>query len=297
MPFERTRPDEDASNLPPFAVTVKVEPLAEQIVAWSKRDKVYMMPRQTFRFETATGEQVCPSENQVSNPYHDAARCVQDDGSSEMCMRDTGSSPTQNDAGLLPSLFSPWKISVEYDRKSPDYNLTLPRWDHLSNETFGATVTTSPDLNLIADLTVIQVYPQPGGRAEAAEAAPANRVPRAASSCSTTAGWGTTSSGGSQSNVLLAVNVPVVDQATCAKVLEVDGTMLCAGGRANQDSCQGDSGGPLTAQVSGREALIGVVSWGNGCGLAGYPGVYARVSTAKGWIDSALGSSYKATWV
>ncbi|KAJ0397581.1 hypothetical protein ATCC90586_005145 [Pythium insidiosum] len=113
----------------------------------------------------------------------------------------------------------------------------------------------------------------------------------------TTAGWGTTSSGGSQSNVLLAVNVPVVDQATCAKVLKVDGTMLCAGGRANQDSCQGDSGGPLTAQVSGREALIGVVSWGNGCGLAGYPGVYARVSTAKGWIDSALGSSYKATWV
>ncbi|KAJ0391335.1 hypothetical protein P43SY_003446 [Pythium insidiosum] len=183
LPFERTRPDEDASNLPPFAVTVKVEPLAEQIVAWSKRDKVYMMPRQTFRFETATGEQVCPSENQVSNPYHDAARCVQDDGSSEMCMRDTGSSPTQNDAGLLPSLFSPWKISVEYDRKSADYNLTLPRWDHLSNETFGATVTTSPDLNLIADLTVIQVYPQPGGRAEAAEAAPANRVPRAASSC------------------------------------------------------------------------------------------------------------------
>ncbi|KAJ0391336.1 hypothetical protein P43SY_003447 [Pythium insidiosum] len=113
----------------------------------------------------------------------------------------------------------------------------------------------------------------------------------------TTAGWGTTSSGGSQSNVLLAVNVPVVDQDTCAKVLTVDDTMLCAGGVANQDSCQGDSGGPLTVQTDAGEALVGVVSWGNGCGLAGYPGVYARVSIAKGWIDSVLGNVYKAKWV
>ncbi|GLD96673.1 hypothetical protein PINS_up005356 [Pythium insidiosum] len=183
LPFERANPAADVSNLPPFAVTVNVEPMTQQMAAWNKRDKVYMMPRQTFRFETATGEQVCASENQITNPYHDAARCTQDDGSSEMCMRDTGASPTQNDAGLLPSLFSPWKISIEYDRKSSDYNLTLPRHDLLANGTFGTTVTTSPDLNLIADLTVVQVYPQSGGRAEIAEAAPVTRVSRAASAC------------------------------------------------------------------------------------------------------------------
>ncbi|RLN97141.1 hypothetical protein BBJ28_00026850 [Nothophytophthora sp. Chile5] len=62
--------------------------------------------------------------------------------------------------------------------------------------------------------------------------------------------------------------------------------MVCAGGQTNKDSCQGDSGGPLISEMSAEDVLIGVVSWGNGCGLAGYPGVYARVSSGREWIES-----------
>ncbi|KAF1323891.1 Serine protease trypsin-like protein, partial [Globisporangium splendens] len=99
----------------------------------------------------------------------------------------------------------------------------------------------------------------------------------------TVLGWGTTSSGGSQSSELRKVDVPIVSNTNCAKVLKVDSTMVCAGGVANKDSCQGDSGGPL---INSAGTLIGVVSWGNGCGLAGYPGVYSRVSVARTWIES-----------
>lgn len=58
--------------------------------------------------------------------------------------------------------------------------------------------------------------------------------------------------------------------------------MICAGEKG-KDSCQGDSGGPM---VDSAGKQVGVVSWGIGCALAGYPGVYARVSTYADWISS-----------
>ncbi|KAG7396068.1 hypothetical protein PHYBOEH_002814 [Phytophthora boehmeriae] len=102
----------------------------------------------------------------------------------------------------------------------------------------------------------------------------------------TVMGWGATSEGGYQSNELLRVDVPIVNNSACAKILDVDATMLCAGGVLDKDSCQGDSGGPLILEQPNKDVLIGVVSWGNGCGLAGYPGVYARVSVAVEWIKT-----------
>ncbi|RLN97142.1 hypothetical protein BBJ28_00026849 [Nothophytophthora sp. Chile5] len=108
----------------------------------------------------------------------------------------------------------------------------------------------------------------------------------AAGGNATVMGWGATSQGGEQSDVLLRVDVPLVNSTACAKVLDVDATMLCAGGLADMDSCQGDSGGPLIIEGDESDVLVGVVSWGNGCGLAGYPGVYARVSVASEWLST-----------
>jgi secreted trypsin-like serine protease len=65
--------------------------------------------------------------------------------------------------------------------------------------------------------------------------------------------------------------------------------MICAGGapgeaQGHADSCYGDSGGPLVAPdpaggpSPAGDVLLGLVDFGNGCGQAGYPGVYVRVA-------------------
>lgn len=95
-------------------------------------------------------------------------------------------------------------------------------------------------------------------------------------------GWGDTTGIGSYARSLRAARMHVLPDSLCEEAYPgpADGTyvattMVCAGEvRGGRDSCQGDSGGPLVAQ--GR--LIGLVSWGSGCGRPGSPGVYTRVS-------------------
>ena len=91
-------------------------------------------------------------------------------------------------------------------------------------------------------------------------------------------GFGETGSG--VSSHLLDVAVPYVDNPTCNSKYNGDITsaMMCAGDLSNggEDACQGDSGGPLFDKNADR--LVGVTSWGIGCALQDYPGVYARIS-------------------
>lgn len=51
---------------------------------------------------------------------------------------------------------------------------------------------------------------------------------------------------------------------------------------------QGDSGGPLMIKSNSQWVQAGVVSFGNGCGLRGFPGVYTRVSNYNSWINSQI---------
>jgi secreted trypsin-like serine protease len=92
---------------------------------------------------------------------------------------------------------------------------------------------------------------------------------------STVLGWGTTSSGGEQSDHLKKVDVPIVAPEECKKAYpNVNETMACAGvPEGGKDSCQGDSGGPLVV----GDKLVGIVSWGEGCAQPGKPGVYGKV--------------------
>ena len=103
-----------------------------------------------------------------------------------------------------------------------------------------------------------------------------------------TAGWGTTSEGGSVSKNLMKVTVPFVDKQTCLKSYsDVTDTMICAGyPQGGKDSCQGDSGGPLVVGTGSNMALAGVVSWGEGCARPNKYGVYAKVNGALDWINA-----------
>lgn len=97
-------------------------------------------------------------------------------------------------------------------------------------------------------------------------------------------GWGDTSGTGQYAHSLHAARLHVLADDVCEHAYPGGadgtyraGTMLCGGEtEGGPDACQGDSGGPLVA--AGK--LIGLVSWGSGCGRPGRPGVYTRVSYA-----------------
>lgn len=123
----------------------------------------------------------------------------------------------------------------------------------------------------------------------------------------TVAGWGTTAEGGQTSSRLLAVDLAVDSDASCAAAYGPNfdpETEICAS-LPGKDSCQGDSGGPLFAPpVAPKKAKampqahnvhverkkkrkpvqpaqvtqFGIVSFGQGCARAGVPGVYTRLS-------------------
>uniref|UniRef100_A0A1I8NVF3 Peptidase S1 domain-containing protein n=1 Tax=Stomoxys calcitrans TaxID=35570 RepID=A0A1I8NVF3_STOCA len=109
----------------------------------------------------------------------------------------------------------------------------------------------------------------------------------------TVTGWGALKVGGLTSNTLQEVKVPIMSQDECRQTRygasRITDNMLCAGySEGMKDSCQGDSGGPLHVVAPGtrEHQLAGVVSWGEGCAKAGYPGVYARVNRYGTWIKT-----------
>ncbi|CAG0911670.1 unnamed protein product [Cyprideis torosa] len=68
--------------------------------------------------------------------------------------------------------------------------------------------------------------------------------------------------------------------------LDIYPGMFCAGWYfdGDRDPCVGDGGGPLICEST----LAGIVSWGGGCAVPRYPGVYTDVGFYNSWIESNL---------
>ncbi|XP_065213166.1 uncharacterized protein LOC135840503 isoform X2 [Planococcus citri] len=110
-----------------------------------------------------------------------------------------------------------------------------------------------------------------------------------------TTGWGKDAFGefGKYQNILKEVDVPVISYSQCQSQLQqtrlgydfkLHPGFVCAGGEEGKDACKGDGGGPMVCEKGGIWNLVGVVSWGVGCGQYGVPGVYAKVSYYLDWI-------------
>ena len=86
------------------------------------------------------------------------------------------------------------------------------------------------------------------------------------------------------------VKVTFVSRDTCNQEASYGGrittNMFCAGKReGGVDACQGDSGGPATVTTADGPRLVGVISWGDGCGFANKYGVYTQVVNFASWVS------------
>ncbi|CAH0712956.1 unnamed protein product, partial [Brenthis ino] len=121
----------------------------------------------------------------------------------------------------------------------------------------------------------------------------------------TLTGWGAIDAETKTSPKLQAAVVDIIDPEQCDALLQhscnrhwcgLEPHQLCGGKLSGGvDSCQGDSGGPLQVKIDLPELgegamhfIIGVTSFGIGCGLPNQPGVYTRVSSFIDWIESIV---------
>lgn len=107
-------------------------------------------------------------------------------------------------------------------------------------------------------------------------------------------GWGNTASEAETTDnfpsILQQADVNILDCTQSPSLYtsaEITDRMMCASASDfSRDTCSGDSGGPLVVANSDGTGFLqaGIVSWGVGCAVESYPGVYTRVSQFSRWI-------------
>ncbi|XP_049881943.1 trypsin 5G1-like [Pectinophora gossypiella] len=109
------------------------------------------------------------------------------------------------------------------------------------------------------------------------------------------AGWGYSEEKGEYLDILQQVELMQVSMTECQLVQyrwynnTLTDRMFCAGG-GQRDACQGDSGGAAVVEHGVNERLVGISTFGYGCGR-NIPGVYINVTQPdiRDWIRNYTG--------
>ncbi|KAL3441852.1 trypsin-like cysteine/serine peptidase domain-containing protein [Aspergillus insuetus] len=174
-------------------------------------------------------------------------------------------------------------LSIRAGSSSSSGGGTVVRVSSIAQHPDYDAATTNNDISILTlaeDLTF-------GSGIQAVDLPTSSALPTAGTTAIAT-GWGALQEGGSVSETLQYVEVPIVSKSQCASDYqgfnEITESMVCAG-ESGKDACQGDSGGPLVADG----VLVGITSWGNGCARPGYPGVYSSPAYFRDFIESVTG--------
>ncbi|XP_062971636.1 transmembrane protease serine 12 [Cynocephalus volans] len=104
-------------------------------------------------------------------------------------------------------------------------------------------------------------------------------------------GWGRTQEEGNGTNTLQEAEVHYISRNICNSHRSYGGiipnTSFCAGDKDGAfDTCRGDSGGPLMCYLpeNKRFFIMGITSYGHGCGRKDFPGVYSGPSFYQNWL-------------
>ena len=119
-------------------------------------------------------------------------------------------------------------------------------------------------------------------------------------------GWGATKrrelggNSSAKSTAMKELHLPIADKTICINSTspqfkkDVTNYTVCAGdGTGHNDACDGDSGGPLFCKCYNEKeiddncyVLVGIVSWGEGCGQPGKYGIFTHVLNLMDWIKN-----------
>lgn len=111
-------------------------------------------------------------------------------------------------------------------------------------------------------------------------------------------GWGSITELGEVSEDLIQIDTQIVAQSECnsptAYAGRVSPSEFCARSRIpDADTCLGFAGSGLISSQRSLPELVGLVSWGEGCGRQGKPTVYVNTAHYEEWIYSVVHSGIK----